>query len=271
MRAASVVRAFAAVAMRMPMNPALPDAIAAEQVREGAEEPVLRDGEDQQRDEDDEPASTVYWRRRNAMAPSAMAAMSSRIRSFPGSAAFTCRAKKRRVAVRRSRRRRRPARTRSPSSTSTDQPIGATLTGQRGARPGLRRSAARGACAGGEVRPGRSRMGRARTDGPTGHRTGYPTERATCPASPSGDRRLGRREPGHRHAERRAADIVEAHVVAERDALRISAVLPADADLQILLGGIGPSRRPSGRAGRCRRCRAPGTGSPAAPCGRRTA
>jgi len=40
------------------------------------------------------PASTVYWRRRKAIEPSRMAAMSSRMRSFPGSAALTCRAKR---------------------------------------------------------------------------------------------------------------------------------------------------------------------------------
>src|SRR5262245_2662025 len=48
------------------------------------------------------------------------------------------------------------------------------------------------------------------------------------------ERRLGGRESGDRHAERRAADVVHSHLVAEHNALRVAAVLPTDADLQVL-------------------------------------
>src|SRR5207253_3378807 len=40
---------------------------------------------------------------------------------------------------------------------------------------------------------------------------------------------------GDRHAERRAADVVEAELVAELDAARLPPVLAANADLQLLL------------------------------------
>src|SRR5215213_1972377 len=45
-------------------------------------------------------------------------------------------------------------------------------------------------------------------------------------------RRLGGREAGERHAERRAADVVEAELVAELDRARLAAVLAADPELQ---------------------------------------
>ncbi len=54
---------------------------------------------------------------------------------------------------------------------------------------------------------------------------------------PVPDRGLGRRQPGDRHAERRARDIVHADVVAEVDAGGVAAVLAADADLEVGLGG----------------------------------
>src|SRR5262249_5783706 len=47
------------------------------------------------------------------------------------------------------------------------------------------------------------------------------------------ERRLGRRQPRHRHAEGRAADVVQPDLVAEGDAVRVAAVLATDADLQL--------------------------------------
>src|SRR5689334_22706178 len=47
-------------------------------------------------------------------------------------------------------------------------------------------------------------------------------------------RRLRRRKPRDRHAERRARYVVQIHLVAERDRRRIAAVLAADADLEAL-------------------------------------
>src|SRR4051794_8451899 len=51
------------------------------------------------------------------------------------------------------------------------------------------------------------------------------------------ERRLRRREPCERDAVGRAAHIVEAEAVAERDRLRLAAVLAADADLDVGLRG----------------------------------
>ena len=51
---------------------------------------------------------------------------------------------------------------------------------------------------------------------------------------------LGRGQPGERHAERRAADVVEAELVAERDRARLAAVLAADAELEVRLRARGP-------------------------------
>src|SRR6516165_1838576 len=48
-------------------------------------------------------------------------------------------------------------------------------------------------------------------------------------------RRLGGREPRERHAERRAGDVVETDLLAERDRLRVASVLPADAELDPVL------------------------------------
>src|SRR5438045_1899068 len=49
------------------------------------------------------------------------------------------------------------------------------------------------------------------------------------------ERRLGRRQPGDRHAEGRAAHVVHADLVAEMHAVGVAAVLAADADLQVLV------------------------------------
>src|SRR5207245_2594896 len=49
------------------------------------------------------------------------------------------------------------------------------------------------------------------------------------------ERRLCRREARQRNAVRRARHVVETELVAESDALRLAAVLPADAHLQIRL------------------------------------
>src|SRR5690349_15937581 len=48
-----------------------------------------------------------------------------------------------------------------------------------------------------------------------------------------GERGVGGGEPGDRDAQRRAADVVEAEPVAEVDAARITAMLAADADVEI--------------------------------------
>ena len=53
------------------------------------------------------------------------------------------------------------------------------------------------------------------------------------PAPDSVERGLRRGEPGERHAERRAADVVEPELVAERDRARLAAVLAADAELEL--------------------------------------
>src|SRR5207249_7166333 len=50
------------------------------------------------------------------------------------------------------------------------------------------------------------------------------------------ERCLGRGETGDGHAERRAGDVVHAHVVAELDRRGLAAVLPTDADLQLAPG-----------------------------------
>jgi Tol biopolymer transport system component len=71
---------------------------------------------------------------------------------------------------------------------------------------------------------------------------------------------LGRGEAGDGHAEGRAADVVEADLVAEVHRRRVAAVLAADAELEVLGGRRGPSRRPSRPAGRRRSGRATGTG-----------
>src|SRR4051812_35624261 len=52
-----------------------------------------------------------------------------------------------------------------------------------------------------------------------------------------GQRRLRRREPGERDAIRRAAHVVEPEPVAERNRLRLAAVLAADAHLDLGLRG----------------------------------
>src|SRR5882724_752294 len=54
-------------------------------------------------------------------------------------------------------------------------------------------------------------------------------------------RRLGRRQPCDRHTEWGAAHVVHADFVAEVDAVRVAAMLAADADLQVL-AGLGLSR-----------------------------
>ena len=51
------------------------------------------------------------------------------------------------------------------------------------------------------------------------------------------DRGLGSSQTGDRHAEGRAGHVVQADVVAELDARRIAAVLPADADVQLAVVG----------------------------------
>src|SRR5216110_421921 len=50
------------------------------------------------------------------------------------------------------------------------------------------------------------------------------------------ERRLGRGEARDRHAERRAGDVVHAHVVTELHRRGLAAVLPADADLELAPG-----------------------------------
>ena len=45
--------------------------------------------------------------------------------------------------------------------------------------------------------------------------------------------RLRRRQPGDRHAERRAAHVVQADLVAEHHAGGVAAVFAADADLEL--------------------------------------
>ena len=50
-----------------------------------------------------------------------------------------------------------------------------------------------------------------------------------------GERGLRGGEPRERHAERRARHVVEPELVAERDGLRLAAVLAADAELQVVL------------------------------------
>src|SRR5689334_17097753 len=50
-----------------------------------------------------------------------------------------------------------------------------------------------------------------------------------------GKSRLGGREARQRDAERRAADVVQAELVAEDDGLRLAAVLAADPELQLRL------------------------------------
>src|SRR5258708_4892732 len=49
-------------------------------------------------------------------------------------------------------------------------------------------------------------------------------------------RRLRGRKPGDRHPERRARDIVEPDLMAERDRARIATMLAADADLEVAAG-----------------------------------
>ena len=60
------------------------------------------------------------------------------------------------------------------------------------------------------------------------------------PFFPSLKRRLGRGQPGDRHAEGRAAHVVEADLVAELDRRRVAAVFAADAALQVLRACCGP-------------------------------
>ena len=64
-----------------------------------------------------------------------------------------------------------------------------------------------------------------------------------------GERGLGGREAGERHAVGRAADVVDAEPVAERDRLRLAAVLAADPELEIGRACCGRARprAPSGR------------------------
>ena len=75
-----------------------------------------------------------------------------------------------------------------------------------------------------------------------------------------GQRGLRRGEARERHAERRAADVVEPELVAERDRARLAAVLAADAELELRLRRRGRARRRSASGRRRRRCRAPRTG-----------
>ena len=57
------------------------------------------------------------------------------------------------------------------------------------------------------------------------------------------DDRLRRGEAGDRHAERRAAHVVEADLVEQRDRLRVAAVLAADAELEFRLAPCAHARR----------------------------
>src|SRR5260221_10972300 len=50
------------------------------------------------------------------------------------------------------------------------------------------------------------------------------------------DRRMRRRQPRDRHAERRAAHVVQSNAVAELNGARVAAVFAADAALEILAG-----------------------------------
>src|SRR5262249_62043518 len=54
------------------------------------------------------------------------------------------------------------------------------------------------------------------------------------------ERRLRRREAGERDAERRAGHVVETDPVAERDRVRLAAVLAADTELEVLLRASPP-------------------------------
>src|SRR5512137_2952704 len=55
-------------------------------------------------------------------------------------------------------------------------------------------------------------------------------------ASLLADCRLGRCQPGDRHAERRTTDVIHADLVAESHAGRLAALLAADADFELLIG-----------------------------------
>jgi len=55
-------------------------------------------------------------------------------------------------------------------------------------------------------------------------------------------RRLRRRKPRDRHAERGARHVVEADLVAERDRGRVAAVLAADAELELRTDGAAARR-----------------------------
>src|ERR1700681_2787533 len=55
--------------------------------------------------------------------------------------------------------------------------------------------------------------------------------------SPFAERRLRGGEPGDRHPERRARDIVEPDLVTERDRGGVAGMLAADADLELAAGG----------------------------------
>ena len=71
---------------------------------------------------------------------------------------------------------------------------------------------------------------------------------------------LGGGQAGDRHAERRAAHVVEAGVVEQGDRLGVAAVLAAHAELELGLGRRGRAGRRCGRARRRRRRRSSRTG-----------
>ena len=90
------------------------------------------------------------------------------------------------------------------------------------------------------------------------------------------ERRPAGLQPGDRHPERRAGDVVQADLVEEVHRVGVAAVLAADADLAGRAGSRGPPRRRSGPAGRRRRgrstrtarrrrCPAPGSAEKNAP------
>ncbi len=94
------------------------------------------------------------------------------------------------------------------------------------------------------------------------------------------DRGLGRGDAGDRHPERRAADVVEADLVEEGDAVGVAAVLAADAEARGRSAARGPAhrrphqladarRRRSSRRGCGRRSCGAGTRSGSAPRSRR--
>ena len=88
--------------------------------------------------------------------------------------------------------------------------------------------------AGGRVEPLRARPAR-RGVPRRSRRTKIAISRDPLAAAYVRERRLRRRQPRHRHAEGRAAHVVEPDLVEELDRRRVAAVLAADAELEVRL------------------------------------